>query len=111
MAIVRWYPGLKLADLEKQVIEAALDFYATQTLAAEALGVDPSTIIRIKNKIRKEKLDEERSMQQLVASQNEAIRRIKVMSAAATINQERAAYQKTISEDRKFENSLQRHRK
>lgn len=109
MAIVRWFPGVKLEDLEKQVVEEALKFYPTQGLAADALGIDRKTIGKIKNKIKQEHEDEERGMDQFMATQNEAIRRIKAMAAAATVNQERAIYQKNLSEDRKIENSLQRH--
>lgn len=106
MAIVRWFPGMKLEDLEKQVVSEALKYYPSQAIAAMQLGIDRATITRIKNKIKQEQEDEERGMAQFVATQNEAIRRIKSLVAAATVQQERKNYRKTIAEDRKIENSL-----
>jgi len=111
MTIVRWFPGVTLEDLEKQVVDAALKFYPTQAMAANALGMDCKTIRKIKSKIEQEKEDEERGMDQFMATQNEAIRRIKAMAAAATVDQERSIYQETIHEDRKIENAIQRNGK
>lgn len=108
MGVVRWYPGIRLEDLEKQVITEALEYYPTQLAAANALGIDAATITRIKKKIKKENEEQERSMEQFVATQNQAIRRIKAMAAAAAVDQERRFYQQNVREDRKIENSLRK---
>lgn len=111
MTIVRWFPGMKLQDLEKEVVSEAIKFYPSLKSAADALGIDNRTLTRLRDKIKKENEEEERAMDQFMATQNEAIRRIKAMAAKVTVNQERAIYQKNLSEDRKIENSLQRNRK
>lgn len=101
--VVRWVPGMKLNELERQVVIASKEYFPSITDAAASLGISLRCYQNKLAAIKKENEDEERSMDALVAQQNEAILRFKRMAAPATVRQEKIELQKTFNEDAKVE--------
>jgi len=97
MAVVTWFPGQTLESVEKDIIAESIKIFPTIEAAARSLGVPVRTMHRRVQELKEENAREERSMDQFVAGQNEAILRFRRMAAAATVQQERNDYRRIIS--------------
>ena len=97
MAVVTWYPGQTLDSVEKDIIEESIKIYPTIEAAAKSLGVPIRTMHRRIQELKEENARQERSMDALIASQNEAILRFKRMASKTTVQQERNDYRRLIS--------------
>jgi hypothetical protein len=106
--VVRWFPGMKLSDVEKQIIACASKYFPNSDQAAVSLGISKNKFVYKLAEIKRENEAEERAMDELVAGQNEAILRFKRMAASATVAQEKMEYRKNLEEENRIENSIER---
>lgn len=100
--IVRWFPGMKLSEVERQIIISAQKYFPTLDTAAIALGISLTKLKYKLAEIKRENEEEEREMDALVAGTNEAILRFKRMAAGATVAQEKKEWEKTVREEKRL---------